>query len=83
MMDMGIVEASDNSLKPYTIVESKEELQKIMNTFFCENLADNKTEPLYEQDLHYYANDRQHSHSNVKKRSPRMGSNKLWLPKIP
>ena len=46
MMDIGIVEASNNSLKPYTIVKSKEELQKIMNTFFCENLTDNKTEPL-------------------------------------
>lgn len=52
MMNMGIVEPSDNSLKPYTIVNSKDELQKIMNNFFCENLADPTINPAYEHDLH-------------------------------
>ena len=54
MMDMGIIEPSDNSLKPYTIVKSKNELQEIMNNFFCENLADSKTNPAYDHDLHGY-----------------------------
>ena len=58
MIDMGIVEPSDNSLKPYTIVKSKEDLQEIMNNFFCENLADNTTNPAYDQDLHDVVNDR-------------------------
>ena len=52
MIDMGIVEPSDNSLKPYTIVKSKEDLQEIMNNFFCENLADHTINPAYERDLH-------------------------------
>ena len=65
MMDMGIVEASDNSLKPYTIVKSKEELRKTMNTFFCENLADDKTEPLYDQNLHDAANDRWYAGNGI------------------
>lgn len=65
MMDIGIVEESNNSLKPYTIVKSKEELQKIMNTFFCKNLTDNKTKPLCEHDLHYLANDRWHAGNGI------------------
>ena len=58
---MGIVEPSDNSLKPYTIVKSKEDLQEIMNNFFCENLADNTTNPAYDQDLHDVVNDRRYA----------------------
>lgn len=58
MMDMGIVEPSGNTLKPYTITKSKEELQKIMNTFYCENLADSPTNSLYDQNLHDVVNDR-------------------------
>lgn len=61
MIDMGIVEPSDNSLKPYTIVKSKEDLQEIMNNFFCENLADNTTNPAYDQDLHDVVNDRRYA----------------------
>ena len=52
MVDMGIGEPSDNSLKPYTIVKSKKELQEIMNNFFCENLADISINSVYDQDLH-------------------------------
>ena len=61
MMDMGIVEPSDNSLKPYTIVKSREELQEIMNNFFCENLSDNSINTLYDRDLHGYGGDRWHA----------------------
>ena len=61
MIDMGIVEPSDNSLKPYTIVKSKEDLQEIMNNFFCENLADNTTNPAYDHDLHGYGANRRHA----------------------
>lgn len=61
MMDMGIVEASDNSLKPYTIVKSKEELQKIINEFFCENFADSKSNSIYNQDLHGIVNGRRYA----------------------
>ena len=61
MMDMGIVESSDNSLKPYTIVKSKEELQEIMNHFFCENLTDNTTGSIYDPNLHGYGGDRRYA----------------------
>ena len=61
MIDMGIVEPSDNSLKPYTIIKSKEELQKVMNMFYCKNLVDSQTNSLYNQDLHGIVNDRRHA----------------------
>ena len=65
MMDMGIVEPSGNTLKPYTITKSKEELQKIMNTFYCENLADSQTNLLYDQDLHDVVNDRRYARNGI------------------
>ena len=65
MMDMGIVEPSGNTLKPYTITKSKEELQKIMNTFYCENLADSQTNLLYDQDLHDVVNDRWYAGNGI------------------
>lgn len=34
LRDMGIVEAADHPLKPYTIIKSQEELQEILNTFY-------------------------------------------------
>ena len=58
MMDMGIVEPSDNSLKPYTIVKTKEELQKVMDDFYHEKLAKNNDGSIYAHDLHDVANDR-------------------------
>lgn len=61
MLDMGIVESSANSLKPYTIVKSKEALQEIMNTFFCENLANNNTHSTYNKDLHDIVNNRRYA----------------------
>ena len=61
MMDMGIVETSGNSLKPYTIIKSKIELEEMMNIFYSKNLADNKTISSYAQDLHDVANDRRHA----------------------
>ncbi|WP_195231701.1 hypothetical protein [Coprococcus comes] len=61
MMDMGIVEASDNSLKPYTIIQSKEKLQEMMNAFFSDNLADSQISSTYNQDLHDSVNDRWHA----------------------
>lgn len=33
MLDMGIVEKSDNSLKPYTIIKSAREIQALMNKY--------------------------------------------------
>ena len=65
MMDMGIVEPSDNSLKPYTIVKSKDELQEIMNNFFCENLADYTTNLAYDQDLHGYSVNRRYAADGI------------------
>lgn len=65
MLDMGIVESSDNSLKPYTIVKSKEELQEIMNEFFCENLADSKSNSIYNQDLHDVVNGRRYAADGI------------------
>ena len=61
MMDMGIVEASDNSLKPYTIIQSKEKLQEMMNAFFSDNLADSQISSTYNQDLHDSVNDRRNA----------------------
>ena len=61
MMDMGIVEPSDNSLKPYTIVKTKEELQKVMDDFYHEKLAKNNDGSIYAHDLHDVANDRRHA----------------------
>ncbi len=39
MMEMQIVEATDNPRKPYTIIKSKAELQEMMNVFYTEKLA--------------------------------------------
>ena len=66
MMDMGIIKPSDNSLKPYTIVKSKNELQEIMNNFFCENLADSKTNPAYDHDLHGYGVNRWNASDGIR-----------------
>ena len=56
MLEMGIVEQSENSLKPYTIVKSKAEIQEIMAKFYRENLsAENSgTITQYDSNLHDY-----------------------------
>lgn len=65
MINMEIVDPSDNLLKPYTIVKSKDELQEIMNNFFCENLADNMANSACDQDLHEYGVNRRMTYNNV------------------
>ena len=65
MMDMGIVEPSDNSLKPYTIVKTKEELQKVMDDFYHEKLAKNNDGSIYAHDLHDVANDRRYAGNGI------------------
>ncbi|WP_373249139.1 recombinase family protein [Mediterraneibacter gnavus] len=47
MMDMGIVEKSENSLKPYTIIKTKTEIQELLKTF-------GETHFKYAKDLHGY-----------------------------
>jgi len=56
MLEMGFVEQSENSLKPYTIVKSKAEIQEIMTKFYRENLfAENSgTITQYNSNLHDY-----------------------------
>ena len=52
MMEMGIVEPSDNSLKPYTIIKSEIEIKEIMANFHQGMLSENSNGSIYGQDLH-------------------------------
>ena len=52
MMDMGIVEPTDNPLKPYTIMKSQEELQIMIDTFYEEKLSETQNGSNYVPDLH-------------------------------
>lgn len=65
MTDMGIVESSDNSLKPYTIVKTKEELQKIIDDFYHGKLAENNAGSKDNHDLHDEANNRRHAADGI------------------
>jgi DNA invertase Pin-like site-specific DNA recombinase len=61
MMDMGIVEPSDNSLKPYTIVKPKEEIKKLMQTFYQGILSETDNDGAYDHNLHGYGGNRWHA----------------------
>ena len=52
MMDMGIVMKSDNSLQPYTIVKSKDEIEVLMRIFHQSMLFDIDNYYQYDQNLH-------------------------------
>ncbi|MEE1087098.1 MAG: recombinase family protein, partial [Schaedlerella sp.] len=65
MMDMGIVEPSDNSLKPYTIVKSKIEIEEILANFHQGMLSENVNGSTYDQDLHEYSVNRRHATNGI------------------
>lgn len=67
MLEMGIVEQSENSLKPYAIVKSKAEIQEIMTKFYRENLfAENSgTITQYDSNLHDYTVNRWHAADGI------------------
>ncbi len=52
MIDMGIIEQSDNSLKPYTIVKSKEAIEKLMENFHPILLCESGKVLPYDFNLH-------------------------------
>ena len=65
MMNMGIVEPSDNSLKPYTIVKTKEEIEKLMHNFHQGMLSENNNGESYDQDLHEYGVNRRNAGDGI------------------
>ena len=65
MMDMGIVESTDNPLKPYTIMKSKAELQEMMDTFYTEKLSESANGPNYAPDLHGYTDNRRYARDGL------------------
>ena len=65
MIDMGIVVPSDNSLKPYTIVKTKEEIQETMTNFYKGIPSETDNGSLYDQDLHDIVNDRRNASDDL------------------
>lgn len=61
MLEMGIVEQSDNPRKPYTIMKSKTEIREIMASFTGSAASNSNTENSYEQNLHLYGGDRRYA----------------------
>ena len=56
---------SDNSLKPYTIVKTKEEIQEIMANFYKGIPSETDNGSLYDQDLHDIVNDRRNASDDL------------------
>ncbi len=65
MMDMGIVEPSNNSLKPYTIVKTKEEIKELMQNFYQGIPSKTDNDLLCDHDLHEYGADRRYASDGI------------------
>lgn len=52
MLEIGIIEPSGDSLKPYTIIKTKEEIKEVLNTYSWAITFKNKISPNYSQNLH-------------------------------
>lgn len=61
MIDMGIIEPSDNPLKPYTIVKTSAEIKELMANFPQGIPSDSS----YDQDLHLCAVNRWHAGNGI------------------
>ena len=61
MIDMGIIEPSDNSLKPYTIVKIPAEIKDLMEKFPQGKPSDSA----YDQNLHIYKADRWYAGNGI------------------
>ena len=58
MKELGILEATDNPLKPYNIVKSKEEITQLTKDYLPDISAEITAEQLSDDYLHSISNDR-------------------------
>ena len=61
MKELGILEDTDNPLKPYNIVKTKEEITVLMHQYLPDLLAQMTSEQLSDSYLHYIDGDRRHA----------------------
>ena len=65
MLEMGIVEQSDNPRKPFTIIKSKDEIRELMETFYQGIPSKGHSETECNPDLHVSVNDRRHAGNGI------------------
>ena len=58
MKELGILEDTDNPLKPYNIVKTKEEIMELIHQYLPDLSAQMTSEQLSNNYLHYYTGDR-------------------------
>ena len=52
MLEIGIIEPSGDSLKPYTIIKTKEEIKEVLNTYSWAVTSKNSINPDCSKNLH-------------------------------
>lgn len=65
MIGMGIVEPSGTPKKPYTIIKTKDEIKKIMDTYSWAVTSKNKNNPLCDRNLHGVVDDRRYASDGI------------------
>lgn len=61
MKELGILEATDNPLKPYNIVKSKEEISQLTKDYLPDVSAETTAKQLADDYLHGISDDRRHA----------------------
>ena len=61
MKELGILEDTDNPLKPYNVVKTKEELAVLMHQYLPDLPVQMTSEQLSDKYLHYRDGDRRHA----------------------
>jgi DNA invertase Pin-like site-specific DNA recombinase len=65
MLHMGVVEKSDNPLKPYTIIKSSDEIQELMANFYQGIPSETDTDFGYNHNLHGYGANRRNARNGI------------------
>lgn len=66
MKEQGIIEATDNPLKPYNIVKTKEEITALTRNFVPDLPAETTAKQLSDDYLHYYGGNRWHAGNGIR-----------------
>ena len=69
MLDMGVIEQSGDSLKPYTIIKTETELKEILNSYSWAVTSMNTVNLSCDQNLHGIGDESLPPHSHVNKES--------------
>ena len=66
VIDLGIIEPTGDSLKPYNIIKTKQEIKEILDTYSWAIESKNMFNPDYNQYLHYRAGDRRDASDGIR-----------------